>query len=118
MAPVARSIALVLGLVGAAHAQPKNTYGGKYKPGWNGEAKVPPQGWRSWNAFGAGITQDMMMQAVDAMTAKNRTVAGWDGKVSLCDLGTVAHQENCRGRALLCVCVARSKVTSNIMLAV
>ena len=35
---------LVLGLVAAARAQPKNTYGGKYKPGWNGEAKTPPQG--------------------------------------------------------------------------
>ena len=25
-----------------ARAQPKNTYDGKYKPGWNGEAKTPP----------------------------------------------------------------------------
>jgi hypothetical protein len=41
----------------------------------------------SWNAFGPRITQDMMVQAVDAMVAKNRTVAGWEGKVSLCDLG-------------------------------
>ena len=24
----------------------------KYPPGWNGEAKTPPMGWRSWNAFG------------------------------------------------------------------
>ena len=58
-----------------------------YPPGWNGEARTPPQGWRSWNAFGNRITQDMMVSAVDAATAKNRTVKGWPGKVSLCDLG-------------------------------
>ena len=67
--------------------------GGKSKafpPGFNGEARTPPQGWRSWNAFGNRITQDMMTQAVDAVVAKNRTVAGWDGPVSLCDLGYCA----------------------------
>ena len=45
---------------------------------------------RSWNAFGAGITQAMMVEAVDAVVAKNRTVKGWEGKVSLCDLGYCA----------------------------
>ncbi len=44
---MAARILLVLGLVAAARAQPKNTYGGKYKPGWNGEAKTPPLGWRA-----------------------------------------------------------------------
>jgi alpha-galactosidase len=44
-------------------------------------------GWRSWNAFGNRITQQMMLSAADAIVAKNRTVAGHDGKVSLCDLG-------------------------------
>ena len=67
--------------------------GGKSKafpPGFNGKARTPPQGWRSWNAFGNRITQDMMVEAVDAVVAKNRTVKGWDGKVSLCDLGYCA----------------------------
>ena len=84
-----RALALAA-LVAAATAQPKNTYGGKYKPGWNGEAKTPPMGWRSWNAFGNRITQDMMVQAVDAVVAKNRTVKGYADKVSLCDLGYCA----------------------------
>ena len=44
-------------------------------------------GWRSWNAFGNRITQDMMLDAARAMVAKNRTVIGHDGKVSLLDLG-------------------------------
>ena len=47
-------------------------------------------GWRSWNAFGNRITQAMMKDAVDAVVAKNRTVKGWDGQVSLCDLGYCA----------------------------
>jgi len=58
-----------------------------FPPGFNGLAKTPPLGWRSWNAFGNRITQDMMLQAAEALVAKNRTVAGIDGKVSLCDLG-------------------------------
>ena len=29
----------------------------------------------------------MIEEVIDALTAKNRTVAGWEGKVSLCDLG-------------------------------
>ncbi len=45
-------------------------------------------GWRSWNAFGNRITQDMMLDAAAAVTARNRTVAGWGpDPVSLCDLG-------------------------------
>jgi alpha-galactosidase len=32
----------------------------------------------------------MMKDAVDAVVAKNRTVKGWDGQVSLCDLGYCA----------------------------
>eukprot|EP01051_Picozoa_sp_SAG22_P030579 SAG22_NODE_11936_length_463_cov_0.626374_1_plen_136_part_10 len=90
----------MLQLLGAARAQPWHPTvpvgphnGGKSKafpPGFNGEARTPPQGWRSWNAFGPRITQDMMAMAVDAVVAKNRTVKGWDGKVSLCDLGYCA----------------------------
>jgi alpha-galactosidase len=58
-----------------------------FPPGWNGLARTPPMGWRSWNAFGNRITQEMMLEAANAIVAKNRTVAGHDGKVSLCDLG-------------------------------
>ena len=29
----------------------------------------------------------MIREVVDALTSKNRTVKGWEGKVSLCDLG-------------------------------
>ena len=58
-----------------------------FAPGWNGQARTPPMGWRSWNAFGPAITQDMMLSAATAIAAKNRTVKGWDGKVSLCDIG-------------------------------
>lgn len=59
---------------------------GSFAPGWNGEARTPPLGWRSWNAFGAEIDQPLMVEAVDALTAKNRTVWG-RSNVSLCDLG-------------------------------
>ena len=31
-----------------------------------------------------------MVEHIDAVVAKNRTVKGWDGKVSLCDLGYCA----------------------------
>ena len=55
-----------------------------FAPGWNGEAKTPPLGWRSWNAFGNLIDQRLMEQAMDALTAKNRTIMGKAG-VSLCD---------------------------------
>lgn len=43
-------------------------------------------GWRSWNAFGNRITQDMMLQAADAIVAKNRSVPGKQGekKKSVC----------------------------------
>ena len=54
---------------------------------FSGLAKTPPLGWRSWNAFGNRITQDMMMEAAEALVARNRTIAGHPGKVSLCDVG-------------------------------
>ena len=44
-------------------------------------------GWRSWNAFGNRITQTMMLEASEAMVAKNRTVGGHSGQLSLCDMG-------------------------------
>lgn len=58
-----------------------------FPPGFNGLAKTPPLGWRSWNAFGNRITQDMMIEAAEALVAKNRTIAGHSGNVSLCDIG-------------------------------
>lgn len=58
-----------------------------FPPGWNGLAKTPPLGWRSWNAFGNRITQDMMIGAAEALVAKTRRVPGREGNVSLCDLG-------------------------------
>ena len=71
-----------------------------YPPGWNGEATSPPMGWRSWNAFGAAISNDTMVKAIDALVSKNWTV---DGKlISLADAG-YSHAgidegwENCSG---------------------
>ena len=58
-----------------------------FPPGWNGLAKTPPMGWRSWNAYGNRITQNMMMEAAHALVAKNRSAAGRTGKFSLCDVG-------------------------------
>ena len=74
-----------------------------FPPGWNGLAKTPVRGWRSWYAYYTHMDQGMIKEAVDALVAKNRTVAGWDGKVSLCDLGTLttcrpAHVHRGRGR--------------------
>merc|ERR1719174_1366016 len=66
----------------AANAQGKSK---DFAPGWNGQARTPPMGWRSWNAFGNRITEDTFYTAIDAITAKNWTV---DGKtVSLFDIG-------------------------------
>ena len=60
---------------------------GAYPPGWNGLAKTPPLGWRSWNAFGNRITQNMMLDAANALVAKNRTLPGDDEAFSLADIG-------------------------------
>jgi hypothetical protein len=54
-------------------------------------------GWRSWNCFGAGVSDVLMRTAIDAMTDKNWTV---DGKtVSLADVGysTVGIDEGWEG---------------------
>ena len=50
-------------------------------------------GWRSWNAFGNRITQDMMHTAIDAITAKNWT-AGDGSKISLADAGYASVGES------------------------
>ena len=61
-----------------------------FKPGWNGPAQTPFTGWRSWYAYYTKMNQDMITGVIDALAEKNRTVKGWDGKVSLCDLGYCA----------------------------
>ena len=58
-----------------------------FPPGWNGLSKTPVRGWRSWYAYYTRMDQAMITEVIDAVTAKNRSVAGWDGNVSLCDLG-------------------------------
>ena len=44
-------------------------------------------GWRPWNCFRDAFTQQTAHMAVDALAARNRTVKGEPGLVSLCDLG-------------------------------
>ena len=61
-----------------------------FPPGWNKLAQTPFRGWRSWYAYYTQMNQDMITDVIDALAAKNRTVKGWDGKVSLCDLGYCA----------------------------
>lgn len=58
-----------------------------YAPGWNGLAKTPSSGWRSWYAYYTDYDQASIVENIDAMATKNRTVHGWSGQVSLCDLG-------------------------------
>ena len=41
-----------------------------FKPGWNGKARTPPMGWRSWNAFGANINRTIIDNNLVALTAK------------------------------------------------
>ena len=61
-----------------------------FPPGWNGLAKTPFTGWRSWYAFYTSMNQSIIEGVIDALAARNRTVKGWEGKVSLCDLGYCA----------------------------
>ena len=58
-----------------------------FGPGWNGQAETPPMGWRPWNCFRNVFTQQTAHMSVDALSARNRTVKGEPGLVSLCDLG-------------------------------
>lgn len=41
----------------------------------NGLARTPPLGWRSWNAYGGGVTQSKMEAAMDAMVDISRSVS-------------------------------------------
>ena len=42
----------------------------------NGEGLLPPMGWRSWNAFSGAVTQKSMVDMMDAMASRKRTVDG------------------------------------------
>lgn len=58
-----------------------------FPPGWNGLSTTPVRGWRSWYAYYTRMNQGIIAKVIDALTAKNRTVQGWDTPVSICDLG-------------------------------
>lgn len=51
----------------------------------NGLGLTPPQGWRSWNLFGADVNQSLIQGIMSGMVSKKRTVDGVP--TSLCDLG-------------------------------
>ena len=53
----------------------------------NGLARLPPMGWRSWNAYGGGVNQTKMMLAMDRMVARTRPVGPSGRLTSLLDLG-------------------------------
>ena len=76
------ALLVAVSLAAVADAHPAG-----FPPGWNGLATTPPMGWRSWYAYYTSFDQGMIETVIDALVAKNRTVAGWDGPVSLCDLG-------------------------------
>lgn len=67
------------GLAAAAHPT-------GFPPGWNKLATKPPMGWRSWNAYGNRVSQDLMIANMDALTAKVWTV-GSKKNQSLLDVG-------------------------------
>jgi alpha-galactosidase len=51
----------------------------------NGKALTPPLGWRSWNLYGAKVSQDLITSIMDGVVAKAGLVNG--EQKSLCDLG-------------------------------
>ena len=64
---------------------PPGQSGGEFRPGWNGRDRTPPLGWRSWNAFGAGIDAGLISQQIDALTNRRWTIGG--RLMSLHDVG-------------------------------
>jgi hypothetical protein len=54
---------------------------------------------RSWYAYYTKFDEADIKDVIDALTTKNRTVKGWEGKVSLSDLGYSAAgiDEGCVG---------------------
>lgn len=51
----------------------------------DGLARRPPMGWRSWNTFYGHVTQELMVQMMDLVAARDRHVDG--EPTSLLDLG-------------------------------
>ncbi|KAJ8612698.1 hypothetical protein CTAYLR_008949 [Chrysophaeum taylorii] len=51
----------------------------------NGLGMRPPMGWRSWNLFGANVSQELMEKIMEGMVSKSRFVDGIP--TSLADLG-------------------------------
>jgi len=66
--------------------------GAHFKPGWNGLARTPPLGWRSWNTFGGlqnnqpGIDKITIEASIDAVVKQRPNPYG-NRTISLCDLG-------------------------------
>jgi len=52
----------------------------------NGLGLTPPQGWRSWNLYGANVNQSLITSIMDGMVKKSGVTHLGDS-VSLCDLG-------------------------------
>lgn len=51
----------------------------------NGKGITPPMGWRSWNLFGADVSQELIQSQMDGIVSRKRTVNGVP--TSLKDLG-------------------------------
>ena len=106
-------VLLMLALRAAAVAGQPTDQGTRFAPGWNGLARAPAMGWRSWNSFqyciraglpgdgsscgGAAVAPEMnctgngktcgsIGEQIRVLTARNLTVDGKKG-VSLADLG-------------------------------
>ena len=70
-------------------ARPSGQHTTDFPPGWNGMARMPPMGWRSWNAFGARINHSIIETNMAAITDKRLKVHGREEPASLADLGYV-----------------------------
>jgi hypothetical protein len=78
----------MLSVAARAAASATEVAGSPFPAGYNGRARTPPMGWRSWNAFHQHIAQDVLVgDVMEALVAINRTVAGHAGPVSLQELG-------------------------------
>ena len=100
--------ATLAALSGYCNSMGKFGYGPRtskaFPPGWNGLTVTPHLGWRSWYAFYTQMNQAMIEEQIEALAAKNRTIKGWEGNVSLCDLGycSVGIDEGWEGWVACC----------------
>lgn len=76
----------------------------------NGLARTPPMGWRSWNAYGSNIHQDLMDNAADMMVDSSRgfslkdrgyTRVGLDDYYQLCGAGAGGSFHNASGYPII-----------------